>query len=239
METVGDFASGATHAGIDAGEVDRDVGLVDGTRVEEVVDQTELVEAPLIVGAGPVLKRVPDRADAADVVSDPGGGVLEGHRVASLDMGANLRAKTQVETTAARALQVPGDEGRGKRAAPKGNGDVGADLQPRGGGGSEGEGKKGIVGSLEGPNAVEAELLKALSSGGDIAQGNIGHLCVELHEPLVSQIPDDRSRATTRYTAAAHGRGWDEESDRRRSTRLGTGASNIRAPQVRENRRIG
>ena len=117
VEAVGHLAGRARHALADAGERDRDVRMLDRAGIEEVADQREAVEAAFVRRARGVLEGVQDRAEAADVVDDPRGRVVELGREPALDMGAHLGPEPEQQAPAAQALQVPGGLSHGERGA--------------------------------------------------------------------------------------------------------------------------
>ena len=128
VEAVGNLTGRTAHARIHPGEVDRDIRVIDGTRVEERVDQLETVELAFVVRARAVLKRVPNRAHAADVVGHARGRVIEGHGETALDVRPYLRTQPQVQAAAGIALQVPGGLRHREWRARESHRDVGADL---------------------------------------------------------------------------------------------------------------
>ena len=108
VEAVGALSGGAAHAFVHPGQIDGNVGVVDGTGVEERVHQRELVELTAIVRFGVVLEIVPDGAHAMHVIGDALCRLVEGHGEATLDMRAYLRTDAKVEPPARQPLHVPG-----------------------------------------------------------------------------------------------------------------------------------
>ena len=184
VEPVRDLTGRPAHPLVHPGEVDGDVGMVDGAGIEERVHQTEPVELALPVGAGAVLERVPDGAHAPDVVGHPSGRPVEGHREAALDVRPYLGAEPEVEPAPAPPLEVPRDLGHRERAPRERDRDVGADLEPAGGARRKGEGQERVVARLEGPRAVEAHALEAKPLLPHPLEGHVPHLGVDLHSVL-------------------------------------------------------
>ena len=82
----------AAQAGVHAGEIDRNIGVIDRHRREESVDQFEAVERHFVIGTRAGLLDVPDRPYAADVVRDPCRRMVEGHRATTVfaDLDSDL-----------------------------------------------------------------------------------------------------------------------------------------------------
>ena len=128
--------------------------MLDGARVEEVADQRETVELTLVSRAAAILKRIPDRPEAADVVDDPRRRVLELGGEPALDVGPRLGAKPEEQAPAAQALQVSGGLRHGERGAPEGDRDPRSEAHARGRKGRDEQRQEGIVGGLVAPQAV-------------------------------------------------------------------------------------
>ena len=125
------FARHPAHHRIDRGEVDRDVGMLDGAGIEQRHHQIDVVVRPLDVERRALLPMGPDGAHGADVLAHPGPGRRPGQAVAPLDVRLDLRAQPQREAALAELAERPGAHRRHRRAAREGDRDGSADAELR------------------------------------------------------------------------------------------------------------
>ena len=181
MEAIRNLPCRATHARVYPRKIDRNPGIRQRTRIEKRIDQLELVKRALIVRPRLILKRIPDGAHAADVISHACRRVFKRCRKASLDMRAHLSAQAKMESPIRVALQIPGSLGHRERRARKGDCDIGTEINFRGIGGGVGQRKEGVVRRLEGPHAVEAETLKFYRSCSHLVWHRGRHQAINFH----------------------------------------------------------
>ena len=128
-DAVGDFASDAAHDGIHGGHMDRDLGMLDRSRIEQRHHQVDVVVLALHVQRHAVLPAVPDRANGRHILAHPWAGRRPGEAVATLDMRLHLRAEAEREAAMTQLLDRPRAERGHGRAAREGDRDRGAELQ--------------------------------------------------------------------------------------------------------------
>src|SRR3990170_8790610 len=97
VKAVADFAGDPADVLVDAGDIDRDLRVLDGPGIEEGGHQVEAVELPPEVELGPVLPAVPDRAERQDHLADPRPRRLPLHGEAPLVVALDLGAEPQDE----------------------------------------------------------------------------------------------------------------------------------------------
>ena len=211
-ESVGDFPGGGGHTGIHPRQVDRNVGIVDGARIEEVVDQGEPIESSLVARAGSGLKRGPDGPQAVDVVDDPSRGMVELGGEPSLDVGPHLGAQAEQQTAAARGLQVPRADRHRERSARKRHRDVRPDPEPLGGERRFEEREERVVGDLERPDRVESDPLDPDRFRSGTGQANaFPHGCIEVHVRSSWVVAACRPRGVVSYRSlSAISHSWND-----------------------------
>ncbi len=175
-DSVGHLPGDRAQPGVDGGEVNRDVRMLDRPGIEQGNHQVEAVVLALEVQPGPVLPAVPYRADRLGVLAHPGGGRVPGDAVAALDVTADLSAESQGESPARELLQGPGGQRHHRRAAREGNGHRRSQPQVRGGLGGQRQQRERVVLGLLDDQAAVPDLLQQRSVAGDgpDIQGDVG-----------------------------------------------------------------
>src|SRR6185437_2254748 len=109
--------------------MNRDIGMLDRAGIEERHHEVEVVMFALHIERHAVLPAIPDGPHCAHILAHPWTCRRPREPIAALDMSFHLRAKTQDETAVTELLDRPGAERRYRRAARKGDGDRGTELQ--------------------------------------------------------------------------------------------------------------
>ena len=171
-QTIAQLARGARHVAVHRCEVDGNVRVLDRTRVEEGWKECELVVLALeILRVLSVLEGLPHRAQALDVLAHARArGRAPRRRVAPLVVRLHLRAQTESEASAGKALQIPCDLSRCHRAPRECNRDIRAEGDAPGVLRRNRKGEEGIVPCLGRGDAVESKCLglpRGLRDGSD------------------------------------------------------------------------
>src|SRR5499433_240867 len=182
VHAVAELARDAAHVGIDRGDHDGDLRMLDGSRVEERRHDVEGVELPLEVQFGAVLPAVPDGPDGPHRLRHLGPRRLELYGEATLVVRLDLAAEPQDEAAPRGLLEIPRDHGRDHGAPREDGGDVGAELDARGHRGSHGQGEEGIVLRLRRPEGVVAHGLDLARVVRERLEVMGEHADVELHD---------------------------------------------------------
>ena len=108
-QPIGHLAGQAGHAGADAGQVDRDLRVVDRSGVEERRHQRQPIVLAAKRRAGAGLPGLPRGVQDGDVLAHPcHRPVRPRHPEAPLDVRAHLRSEAEDEAAAGQVCQVPG-----------------------------------------------------------------------------------------------------------------------------------
>src|SRR5215207_10385002 len=126
VETVAEFAGQSCKTGVDACYVDRDLRMLYRAGIEERRHEGVPVELAFELQGTFSLERFPDRAQGHNVLAQPRGGPVPGHREAAGYVGLDLRAEPEDEASIGEVLEIPGRLGRLHGGAGKGDGDGGA-----------------------------------------------------------------------------------------------------------------
>ncbi len=173
-EPVAQLAGEAPHVGVHGGDLDGDVRVLDGARVEERRHQAELVVLALELWSPSVLEAVEHRLHAQDVLAQPRPGRRgPRRRVTPLDVGLHLGTEADREAALRKVLEVPRHLGGRHGAARKGDGDVGGQPHALGVLGRDRQRKERVVARFGRGHTVEAQRFHALRSGGDVGEARL------------------------------------------------------------------
>src|SRR5215210_2826099 len=158
VKAVADLARESGETSVDAGDEDRNLRVFDRARIEERRHEGVPVEFAFEIQWSLALEGLPDRAQGQDVLAQLRSRPVPGHREAAGNVGLDLRAEAEQEASVGEVLKIPGRLRRLHGGAREGDGDGGAQLYPLRLVGGDGQGQKGVVFGLAGPQAGEAEI---------------------------------------------------------------------------------
>ena len=128
-----------------------------------------------------------DGPQGVDQLPHAGDGTVEGDAVALLDLGPHLGPESEGEPPQRQLVQVVGLVGQLDGIAGEGDGDIGHELDGRGGGGGENEGEEDVPGAFEGEHAVDPEGLETAGLVARIFQSR--QHGVDLHRGMIQRPP--------------------------------------------------
>jgi hypothetical protein len=169
-QSMAEFAGHLRHVAVDRGRVQRNVRVLDRTRIEKARQQREPVVLALEEhGLLRILEAREDRSEALQVFAHARAGAAWPRRaVATLVVSLDLAAETQAEASVRQLLQVPGALGGDHRAARKGDGDIGGEPDPPCASSRDGERQERVVPGLGCRHVVEAQRFEAPGAGDDL-----------------------------------------------------------------------
>ncbi len=130
QEPIRDLSGDRRHLGSDRTQHDRNVGMLDGARIEERLQPSEAVVLSLEAQRAPALEAREDRPQRLDVLAHARRRRGPRRAVAADDVAAHLGAEAQLEAPCRRGLEVPGRMGHRHRAAREGDQHAEQDLEP-------------------------------------------------------------------------------------------------------------
>ena len=157
QEAVGHLARQPGQAGVDARDVNGNVGVLDGAGVEERRHEGEFVVFAAEVEALAMLPCVPEGAHGQNLLPQfAHHGIRPRHAKAAGDVRLDLRSQAEDEASIRGCGQIPRGVGQVGGAAGKGNGDRGAECHAAGVLGNQRTGQKGVVLGFRCPDGGKA-----------------------------------------------------------------------------------
>ena len=167
-DAVGTLPRHRRHVRTDDGDMNRDVGVVDRTRIEQRHHQVERVVLALELEWRAILPAPPDRPHRTDVVTHPRCRSVPIQAETTLDVGAYLRAQPQHEPTLTELRQRPRRHRSCGRASGKRHRNRCSELDALGCRGTEGHHLEGVVLGLLDEHRIETDVLCDLRQPGEI-----------------------------------------------------------------------
>ena len=181
-DAVGTLPRHRRHIRTNHRDMNRNVGMVDGSRVKQRHHQVEVVMIALKLQRHLLLPAPPHRPHRPDVVTHPGCRRMPLEAVATPDVSPNLGSETEQEAPFGEFRQRPGRHRRHRRAPRKGHRHRRAELDPFGRRSSERHHLEGIILGLLHEHCVESDLL---SNSGKLPEFANVEGCVGLTKPRV------------------------------------------------------
>ena len=166
QEPVGHLARHLRHQRTDRGHVDLGRAVGAGRGAELGGHQRVAIELALKTQGFAFVPGPPDGPQGPHVVAHASGRFRPRHGETLLDVGFDLAAQPQYETPLAEALKIMGQVGHRHRAARKGNGHRGTQLDAPGGRRRQPQRQEGVRGVLVAPGPFETQLLGLAGVGG-------------------------------------------------------------------------